>query len=411
MNKNIAIICIITVSAVSGQICYADSVGSFLKHGTYTFQFRPRYEFAQQEGLRPSHAFTIRTMLGLKTAPVYGLSAYVQFINVAGIMNKYNSILNGKSSYTIIPDPEETGVNQFYLQYQMPLNSYIRVGRQEIVLDDSRFIGNVNFFQTPQSYDAISLNYNLNNDIGLYGAYIWRIKNILNQIEPTKSFVIEATVKPIKLININLFGYWYGNQSKSIIPGAPACGLPGIRSCNDQILGARATGLAKLSNNIALKYRVTYAKQLPYDGGSSLVNAHYLHGGAYLKYKSFMLGADYMLMGSNSTGTYGFQTPLATKHLFNGWADVFLTTPQSGLKSAYFTVKGNIDGLGLMARYYNFRSAYKNKAFGHEVDLSVIDKLTHYLNVGAQYADFVTSTNVLRNTQAGWVFCDLKFAG
>lgn len=404
MKKLVIIPCVIVGSLFITQSCLADSIGSFLQNGKYSFQFRPRYEFAQQSGLKPSHAFTIRTMLGLKSASVGGVSAYVQFINVAGLLNEYNSLTNGKSEYTIIPDPQETGVNQFYLEYQFPLRSYIKVGRQEIVLNDSRFIGNVNFFQTPQSYDAVSINYNINKNINLYGAYIWQIKNILNNLERSKSFALQTTYKPSRVFKLNLFGYLYGNQSPTVVPGAAVCGLPGIRSCNNKIIGARMTGQAKINNNIAVKYRVTYAKQLPYDGGSRLINTYYLHGGAGIAYNSLMMSADYMLMGSNSTGTYGFQTPLATKHLFNGWADVFLTTPPTGLKSTYVTLLDHVYGLSLMARYYHFDSAYHNISYGHEVDLSVIDKVSSYLGIGAQYADFITNSNDFKNTQAGWVF-------
>ncbi len=35
-------------------------------------------------------------------------------------------------------------------------------------------------------------------------------------------------------------------------------------------------------------------------------------------------------------GAIGFATPLATLHIFNGWADLFLTTPANGLKDLYF---------------------------------------------------------------------------
>src|SRR5579863_6611342 len=34
-------------------------------------------------------------------------------------------------------------------------------------------------------------------------------------------------------------------------------------------------------------------------------------------------------------GHAGFSTPLATTHLFDGWADMFLTTPANGLGNFY----------------------------------------------------------------------------
>src|ERR1035438_4740700 len=40
-------------------------------------------------------------------------------------------------------------------------------------------------------------------------------------------------------------------------------------------------------------------------------------------------------MVSTGKGRTGFQTPLATLHAFNGWDDVFLTTPADGLQDIY----------------------------------------------------------------------------
>src|SRR3546814_11261136 len=42
-----------------------------------------------------------------------------------------------------------------------------------------------------------------------------------------------------------------------------------------------------------------------------------------------------VLGGDDGTGNRAFQTPLATKHAFQGWADVFLTTPADGIEDAY----------------------------------------------------------------------------
>lgn len=36
-------------------------------------------------------------------------------------------------------------------------------------------------------------------------------------------------------------------------------------------------------------------------------------------------------LGSNG-GLHGFQTPLGTKHLFQGWTELFLTTPAQGIR-------------------------------------------------------------------------------
>ena len=57
----------------------------------------------------------------------------------------------------------------------------------------------------------------------------------------------------------------------------------------------------------------------------------------------FKLG--YEELGSNA-GLYGLQTPLATLHAFNGWADKFLVTPVDIPDVAAFTLgRARVDGV------------------------------------------------------------------
>ena len=42
------------------------------------------------------------------------------------------------------------------------------------------------------------------------------------------------------------------------------------------------------------------------------------------------------------------QTPLATLHKFNGWADLFLTTPNTGLQDLYLGAAYKFDGVKLL---------------------------------------------------------------
>lgn len=407
-NVQTAFLAFLTISSITLP-AYSDPLTQALSKGSYTLQIRPRYEFVQQPGLDEAHAFTIRSMLGLSTHQEYGLTGYIQFINVSSLINNYNSLLNGKTQYSAIPDPEETGVNQFYIQYTGLKGIKARVGRQEIILNDSRFVGNVNFFQTPQSFDAVSLHDNIDRHIHLFGAYIWRIKNILNQLVASKTFLAQASFTQNQLLHADLFGYWYGNQSKTLIPGAASCLLSGVQACNSQTIGIRVAGVIPITRSYRIQYDGSYAKQTPYDGGSPLVKASYAHGGAGLTWRNLGIHADYMVMGANKNGTYGFQTPLATKHLFNGWADIFLTTPKEGLKSVYITAKALWMNTKFMARYYSFDSSYHSVHYGHEVDLSVIHRFNPSWLLGAQYADYISADNLFKNTQAGWIFINTKF--
>ena len=73
-------------------------------------------------------------------------------------------------------------------------------------------------------------------------------------------------------------------------------------------------------------------------------------------------------------GVVGFTTPLATLHKFQGFADVFLTTPAAGLEDLYGTISYSWDGLlktdsvRLFATYHEFESGLGDTDFGAEFD-------------------------------------------
>ncbi|MEI8045213.1 MAG: hypothetical protein WCL11_27625, partial [Verrucomicrobiota bacterium] len=59
-----------------------------------------------------------------------------------------------------------------------------------------------------------------------------------------------------------------------------------------------------------------------------------LQGGPFQRGQASLSGlVGYEVLEGN--GTIGFATPLATLHAFNGWADMFLSTPANGLKDFY----------------------------------------------------------------------------
>ena len=58
-------------------------------------------------------------------------------------------------------------------------------------------------------------------------------------------------------------------------------------------------------------------------------------------------------LGSDN-GDYGFATPLATMHKFNGWADTFLATPAQGLDDTYVSLNGKAYGGKWLLAYHSF---------------------------------------------------------
>ena len=70
-------------------------------------------------------------------------------------------------------------------------------------------------------------------------------------------------------------------------------------------------------------------------------------------------------------GLYAFQTPLGTNHLFQGWADLFLTTPRQGIRDTYVAGGAKLHKATFYGEYHWYRSDFGNIDFGPELDLAV----------------------------------------
>jgi len=152
-------------------------------------------------------------------------------------------------------------------------------------------------------------------------------------------------------------------------------------------LGLRADGAYPLGDTIRLLYTAEYARQHDYADGDSRIDADYIHGGIGADWKIIYARVDYEVLGSNN-GVYAFQTPLGTNHLFQGWADLFLTTPAKGIRDAYLTLGGPIEKARWSAEFHDFRSDFGNIHYGRELDFGVSYPLRKGLTGKIEYAGF-----------------------
>ena len=63
----------------------------------------------------------------------------------------YNSTTNGKTTYPVVADPEAYEFNRLQLTNTSIADTTITLGRQRIMLDDHRFVGNVGWRQNEQT--------------------------------------------------------------------------------------------------------------------------------------------------------------------------------------------------------------------------------------------------------------------
>jgi hypothetical protein len=83
-------------------------------------------------------------------------------------------------------------------------------------------------------------------------------------------------------------------------------------------------------------------------------------------------------------------------HKFQGWADVFLTTPNTGINDYYgslgyaFDMGGveMIDSLKLLGVYHHFDAEDTSADLGSEIDLLVAMKLYKRFTLSLKYANY-----------------------
>ncbi|MRI59037.1 MAG: hypothetical protein C6H99_05980, partial [Epsilonproteobacteria bacterium] len=184
------------VSSVS-----AGALEEIISNPKVNLEIRPRYEYADVEdnGKSAGKAFTVRTAIGLNANlfGAEGLSGEVQMINVAnfGWIDDYNDLAGNGTEYDVVADPPQTRVTQANVKYSVNGLTAV-VGREMVVLDNARFIGNVGWRQMPQTYDLAALVYNGIENLSLLGAYVNRVHTIKKDGQfDTGSVLLHGTYK------------------------------------------------------------------------------------------------------------------------------------------------------------------------------------------------------------------------
>jgi hypothetical protein len=153
-------------------------------------------------------------------------------------------------------------------------------------------------------------------------------------------------------------------------------------------------------------------------------SADFATGELALDVDKVKLTGGYELLGSDASasgiaGGYAFQTPFATLHKFNGWADKFLTTPGTGLQDVYGGLAYTLPKLGkvgpLVASFivHSFHSDRNAIHYGDEYDAQVTLKLNRHLSALIKYADYqrtgIASFAGDADTRKFWAQIDYSF--
>jgi len=401
----------ITASIAHAQEETATTAGTLLdaiKAGKPMTSFRARYENVDQDGKSDNaNAGTLRSLIGWQTAPFNNFSFAAQLINVSRIDDNYytgyqtaqgHAVPSSRKNFPVVADPNDTDINQLFVDWTGIRDTKVRLGRQSVKLDNVRFIGNVEFRQVMQVFDGIAVENKSLPDTELYFAYFDKLKQISTLNRNGDIGIAHATYRFTPSESLTGYGYLQDmehNGQNVVNDQTGAITGTGLADNSNQTYGLRADGSHKLNDDWKFLYTAEYAKQDDYNGGSSLIDAHYYNLGAGAGFGNWYLRLNQELLSSND-GRYGFQTPMGTNHLFQGWADVFLTTPKQGIRDTYFSFGGKVMDIQLLGEYHwldadeNFRTGIgaTGDSYGKELDVSAAYAYDKNWNGKLEYANY-----------------------
>ena len=365
--------------SLSAPTFAAEDLANLVNQGKVSVDARYRYENVDQDNaLNNANAQTLRTRIGAQSGKWYGLSGLVEADNVSRIGDSsFNSTRNGQTDYSVVADPDGSEINQALVRYDFKQGNVV-AGRQRINLDNQRFVGSVAWRQNEQTYDGALAQLKPLTGMTLTYSYIDNINTIFgpddnrfdNKTNPANieghshlfnaQYILMRDRRGAPQLTMTGYSYLLGLDNIATTAAAP---LGSLASRTNGVRAAGAIGPVSLVGE--------YAQQQDYaDNPMDLDSDYYLAELGYTWQNIVFKGGYEVLGGDDGVGNRAFQTPLATKHAFQGWADVFLTTPADGIEDAYIGVTAPLWGGQLQAWYHNFDAEQGSDSYGDEIDVS-----------------------------------------
>lgn len=392
------VVCPLFIQGVSAQESSESAAATGPLGFEYDFSVRYRYEGVSQDNpLEDAGASTARSRLTLQARPLEKLRVLLEVDNVSTIgPDEYDSFINDeyRGTYSVVADPVGTDLNQLLLGYEIAEGHDVIAGRQRINHVNQRFVGGVGWRQNEQTYDAATYQYK-KGDFALDYSYLWEVERIFSgkydsvQIEEfdSESHIMLGTYQ----------------QDWGVLQGF----VYALDFSNAEALSSMTYGIAYAGRLGPVNINASIAEQRDYGDNPVSYDAGYLSLDGSLDVGPLNLLLGYEVLGSDD-GRMGFSTPLATLHAFQGWADMFLSTPANGLEDVYATVSGKAGPVNLALTYHDFSADEGGRRYGTEWDMVATWPINEIFNAQLKYADY-QSDNYAVDTEKFWVTINFTF--
>ena len=331
---------------------------------------------------RDAGASTLRVRAGLRAGLGHGWQGLVEGEGIIANQD-YNSGANGRTAYPQVIDPRGAELNQAWLKWSGH-GFGTTLGRQRLLIDNQRFIGNSGWRQNEQTFDAIDLQYAPSKAWALQYAWLGKAHRVngddaLDPLARERRLDTHLLHAQYKGATQQLTAYAYLHEDRDVAAASSATH------------GLRWTGAAPIG---AAKFTWTAEAARQRDHGNNPL--HFAHD-YWLLEPSVQVGrwqarAGWEHLGGD--GRHALQTPLATLHAFNGWADKFLATPARGLDDRYLSLGAAVAGERhgakpmLQVAWHDYRPDAGAGRYGSELDASLAWPVAKGATLMAKVADY-----------------------
>lgn len=406
---------------------------------------RPRVEFADDGILGNTKAkagekktfTTMQTRINVKATVDEDVSAFIQIQDVR--------TWGGEAPTSAPPSITQTGTSIgghldlhqafFTLGNVMDSDIALKIGRQEMVFDGARLIGNIGWIQQAQSFDAVRADTKL-GDLGLTAFYA---QTTAKDSHPTLGDTIAQSGNMFESSFSGLRATYSLGGKDRITPYAyyainPTRGSAAGNAPN-QALNILYTGLYVSKHIGDFRFRFDGAYQSGDKDHTTTFGAYMLTAAVstdldIAEGAKVALWVDY-LSGDSNGAVDGkiktFTTPYATNHKFYGHMDKFLNIPQSGLIDYVF--KGSVKAtpklrFQLHAHMFradktttNLAANVTDKDLGSEIDFDLSYKIATNTSLRMGYSHFFAGDasalgvagNPAVDSNWAWMMMQMKF--
>jgi hypothetical protein len=355
-----------------------------LRSGETRIELRYRVEVVDDDGFEDEAvASTLRTALSYETGRWRGLSALVLVEDVTGVPDDdlyanagAGGLNNGVTDRPVVADPEITEIDQAWLRWDAPGSRPVALvaGRQAISLGDQRFVGPVGWRQNHQSFDAARLTVGGLGPVTIDYSWVARVHRVFGDDRECSSHLVWVPVEAGGAGTVTGYGFLLDFED------------PAARSSSTATFGAEWRA-ERPAGGVKLSWEAEAARQTDWaDHPRSDLELDYLHLAGRAGFAPAWVEAEWEVLEGD--GRDAFQTPLATLHGFDGWADVFLRTPPDGLEALAVAAGGNAGSLGWTARVWGFGAESSDADYGRELDLQLVWKSPWQASFGVKAAAY-----------------------